>query len=198
VHPATAGARICFLLADRTTGDLDRQEKLAAEGVRWGEIALADSSKPDGVIHYYLAVNLGLAIRNHAALAVKNLKRLAAEFERAKDLAPQEDLGGPLRALGMLYLMAPQWPQGIGDGDKALELLGEAVQRYPQHPLNHIFYARALWDLEEDDAIEKVKAHLEKGHELIERGEWGSARERWLKELEEVAEEAEVSVGGGG
>jgi tetratricopeptide (TPR) repeat protein len=194
MHRTETGAYICYLLADRTTTDQEKKERYAAEGVRWAEIALTERIEPIGAVHYYLAVNLGMAVRQHAALAMKNLERLAEELQQAKKLDPDEEHGGPLRVLGMLYLMAPPWPKGIGDGDKALELLAEAVRRHPDHPLNHIFYAQALWDLEEDDAIDQVKLHLKKARELIEKGDWGTARERWLKELEEVAEDAEIDL----
>ena len=194
VHRTEAGARICYLLADRTTADQEKKERYAAEGVRWAEIALTERIEPIGAVHYYLALNLGIAVHKHVALAIKNLGRLAEELQLAKRLAPDEERGGPLRVLGMLYLMAPPWPQGIGDGDKALELLAEVVRQYPDHPLNHIFYAQALWDLEEDDAIDQVRLRLEKGRELIEKGDWGIARERWLKELENIAEDAEIDL----
>jgi tetratricopeptide (TPR) repeat protein len=194
MHRSETGARICYLLADRTTADQEKKERYAAEGVRWAEIALTERIEPIGAVHYYLAVNLGMAVRQHAALAIKNLKRLAEELKQAKKLAPDEERGGPQRVLGMLYLMAPPWPKGIGDGDKALEMLEAAVRQYPDHPLNHVFYAQALWDLEEDDAIDQVKSHLIKGRELIEKGDWGTARERWLKELEKIAEDAEIDL----
>jgi len=194
IHRTETGARICYLLADRITTDQDKKERYAAEGVRWAEIALKENTEPNGALYYYLAVNLGIAVRQHPALGVKNLGRLAEELKKARKLTPGEEQGGPLRVLGMLYLMAPPWPKGIGDGDKALELLKEAVQSYPGHPLNHAFYAQALWDLEEDDAIEQVRAHLKKSRELIENGDWGIARERWLKEVEKIAEEAEIKL----
>jgi hypothetical protein len=194
IHRTATGARICYLLADRTTGDQEKKERYAAEGVRWAEIALTERIEPIGAVHYYLAVNLGMAVRQHATLAVKNLKRLEEELVRARELSPDEEQGGPLRVLGMLYLMAPPWPKGIGDGDKALELLKAAVERHPDHPLNHVFYAQALWDLEEDDAINQVKTHLKKSRELIEKGDWGTARERWLKEIETIAADAEIKL----
>lgn len=194
IHRTETGARICYLLADRTTSDQEKKERYAAEGVRWAEIALTERIEPIGAVHYYLAVNLGIAVRQHATLAVKNLKRLEEELLRAKELSPGEEQGGPLRVLGMLYLMAPPWPKGIGDGDKALELLKEAVRGYPGYPLNHAFYAQALWDLEEDDAIDQVKSHLLKSRELVEKGDWGIVRERWLKEIGKIAEEAEIRL----
>jgi tetratricopeptide (TPR) repeat protein len=194
IHRTETGARICYLLADRTAKDQEKKERYAAEGVRWAEIALTERIEPIGAVHYYLAVNLGMAVRQHATLAVKNLKRLEEELLRAKELSPEEEQGGPLRVLGMLYLMAPPWPKGIGDGDKALELLKKAVEKYPGYPLNHAFYAQALWDLEEDDAIDQVKKHLLKSRELIEKGDWGTARERWLKDIEKIAADAEIKL----
>lgn len=194
IHRTEAGAYICYLLADRTTDNQEKKERYAAEGVRWAEIALTERIEPIGAVHYYLAVNLGIAVRQHATLAVKNLKRLEEELLRAKELSPGEEQGGPLRVLGMLYLMAPPWPKGIGDGDKALELLKEAVERHPDYPLNHAFYAQALWDLEEEDALDQVKTHLRESRELIEKGDWGTARERWLTEIEKIAEEAEINL----
>jgi hypothetical protein len=194
IHRTETGAYICYLLADRTTDNQEKKERYAAEGVRWAEIALTERIEPIGAVHYYLAVNLGIAVRQHATLAVKNLKRLEEELVRAKELSPGEEQGGPLRVLGMLYLMAPPWPKGVGDGDKALELLKQAVSDHPDHPLNHAFYAQALWDVEEDDAIDQVKTHLIKSRELIEKGDWGTARARWLKEIETIAADAEIKL----
>jgi hypothetical protein len=194
IHRTATGAYICYLLADRTTTDQEKKERYAAEGVRWAEIALTERIESIGAVHYYLAVNLGIAVRQHATLAVKNLKRLEEELVRAKELSPGEEQGGPLRVLGMLYLMAPPWPKGIGDGDKALELLKQAVTDHPGHPLNHAFYAQALWDVEEDDAIDQVKTHLIKSRDLIEKGDWGTARARWLKEIETIAADAEIKL----
>ena len=194
IHRTETGAYICYLLADRTSDNQEKKERYAAEGVRWAEIALTERIEPIGAVHYYLAVNLGMAVRQHATLAVKNLKRLEEELVRARELSPGEEQGGPLRVLGMLYLMAPPWPKGIGDGDKALELLKEASERYPDHPLNHVFYAQALWDLEEDDALDQVKSHLKKSRELIQKGDWGTARDRWLKEIDKIAADAEINL----
>lgn len=203
IHQTAAPAKVCFLLADRHLDSTDR-ERLASEGVRWAEIALegdprfalygikGDNSVEEGRVSYYLAINLGIAVHDHTALAVKNLKKLASELRRAVRLSPDEDQGGPLRVLGLLYLMAPPWPQGIGDGDKALTLLRQAAEHYPGHPLNHLFYAQALWELEEDEP--KVKQELDRCNELLKTGKWGGAKERWQKLLKDLAKDAEVKL----
>ncbi len=205
IHQTAAPAKVCYLLADRHLDESDR-ERLASEGVRWAEIALdgapaqalygirGDGTVEEGRACYYLAVNLGIAVHDHTALAVKNLKRLVGELETAVRLSPDEERGGPLRVLGLLYLMAPPWPQGVGDGDKALTMLEQAAGHYPGHPLNHIFYAQALWELEGDSAEQRVKRELDRGKELLASGAWGKARDRWRKLLRKLAREADVEL----
>jgi hypothetical protein len=181
-------SRICFLLAERET-DQASQEKFAAEGVRFAEQAISLGTRGDGRAYYYWAVNLGLVIRRHPALALKNLKPLAERFEAAYQKVPSEDWGGPGRVLGMLYLKAPSWPQNIGDWDKALALLKQTAERFPQHPLNHLFYAQALWDINESDSIEAIRRELEETRELLKEERWGFAKGNWIKELEAFEKE---------
>jgi hypothetical protein len=175
-------SRLCLHLAERSL-DQGQREKLAAEGVRFAEEAQSLGAGDDGQVHYYLAANLGLAVREHMTLAVENLGRLESEMKRAVALSPDVDDGGPLRLLGMLYLKAPPWPSGIGDGDKALELLKQSVDRHPRHPLNHLFYAQAIWEVEGDSATGRVKQEIAAGKLALQNGNWGFSKEPWLKEF---------------
>ena len=186
------GSRLSLLLAERNP-DPGQREKLAAEGVRFAEAALALGADGDGPVHYYLATNLGLAVRNHMTLAVENLPRLESELQRAVALSPDIDGGGPLRVLGALYLKAPPWPAGIGDADKAFELLKRAVDSHPEHPLNHLFYAQTLWETEEDAAIEQAKSEMANGKKLLKQGRWKFNRASWNKEFAEFQQEIGVS-----
>jgi len=188
VSRTALGSRICLHLAERETSQ-EKREKLAAEGVRFAETALAQGG--NGAVHYYLAANLGLAVREHITLAVGNLGRLESEMKQALALTPNIDDGGPLRLLGALYLKAPAWPNGIGDIDKALELLEKAVREYPEHPLNHLFYAQALWEDGEDDALAQVKAELALGEQLLAEGNWGYNKEVWKQEFGKFKQELE-------
>ena len=192
VHQSAAGSQICFLLADRTEEDQIRRERFASEGVRWAEGSLKASDKENGAVYYYLAVNLGLAIKEHPAVALKNLDRLVSSLEKARELSPDVNSAGPYRVLGMLYLMAPPWPQGIGDGDKALELLQEAVRRFPDYPKNRIFYAQALWELEGENRKQEILEHLEEALRLLNQEKWKTVRVRWMKDWTYVAGEAGV------
>jgi tetratricopeptide (TPR) repeat protein len=196
IHQTSSGSHICFLLADRTDTDQVRRERFASEGVRWAENALAENGKEDGDVYYYLAVNLGIAVKEHMALAVKNLDRLVSCLDKAIELSPDVNYGGPYRVLGMLYLKAPPWPRGIGDGDRALELLHEAVHRHPEHPKNQIFYAQALWELEGEDEKKEIQKHLEEGLRLMNQEQWKGAKDRWIDDLSYVAKEADIELPG--
>ena len=70
IHQSAAGSQICFLLADRTETDQIRRERFASEGVRWAEGSLKASDKENGDVYYYLAVNLGIAIKTHPAISL--------------------------------------------------------------------------------------------------------------------------------
>jgi hypothetical protein len=176
------GSKLCKLLAEREA-DPARRERLAAEGVRLAEEALALGAEDEGAVNYFLGANLGMAVRDHAMLAFQNLSRLHETLKKAHEKAPDVDQGGPGRILAMLYLKAPPWPKGIGDVDRALEILEGLVERHPDHPLNHLFYAQALWQAEEDGARAAVDRELGEAGRLLDSGRFGSCSEPWRKEL---------------
>lgn len=190
------GSRLCLHLAERETNQENR-EKFAAEGVELAETALAHGGGNDGAVHYYLAANLGLAIREHITLANENLDRLEDEMKQAVALSPDIDDGGPMRLLGALYLKAPAWPNGIGDLDKALELLEKAVRNHPMHPLNHLFYAQALWHDDGEGNLAQVKSEFVLGEKLLADGNWGYNKYPWKKEFAEFALEFAVTDNSG-
>lgn len=185
IQKGLLGSRICYLLADSSL-DPDRRRRLAAEGVRWAEIAIKLGAWLDGDLHYYFAVNLGLAVKDTPVVALRNLDRLEEELKAAVRYHPAVDEGGPERVLGMLYLQAPSWPKGIGDGDRAVQILAKVAWEYPEHPLNHIFLAQALWDVEGEEALEEIKSHLDEAARLLARQNWGYAHEQWGEAIAEL------------
>jgi tetratricopeptide (TPR) repeat protein len=184
------GSRLSLHLAEREA-DPEKRDMLAAEGVSFAETALDQGGGDDGAVHYYLAANLGLVVREHIALALENMSRLESEMKRALALSPDIDSGGPLRLLGALYLKAPAWPDGIGDIDKALTLLEQAVKKHPEHPLNRLFYAQALWSTDDDAVLVQVEAEFALGEKLLAEGNWGARKALWQKEFDEFREELE-------
>ena len=182
------GSRLCLNLAERET-DQDKREKLAGEGVGFAEAAISAGGEGDGAVHYYLAANLGLAVREHLTLAMDNLNRLEGEMKKALALSPGLDDGGPMRLLGTLYIKAPAWPKGIGDRDKGLDLLEQAVKKYPGHPLNHLFYAQAILAIDDEGAVERAKTEFMLGEKLLARGNWGYSRPSWQKEFDDFRDD---------
>lgn len=183
---SSLSSEIALHLAERQAPGADR-EALAAEGVKLAERSLSAGGKQDAAVHYYLAANLGLAINDHPVQAAENLHRLEDELTLAVKISKAVDQGGPLRLLGMLYLKAPPWPTGVGDGDKALSLLKESVDEFGDHPLNHLFYAEALFEVDEKTA--EAQAEIKKGQLLLANGPWGNNRAIWQKEFADVINE---------
>jgi hypothetical protein len=97
---------------------------------------------------------------------------------------PDLDQGGPLRVLGLLYLRAPAWPVGPGDLDAGLELLKQAAGKYPEHPLNRLFYAQAL--IEADDPA-GARRELDQARALSMAERYGEWAARWRSEADELA-----------
>ena len=182
------GSRLCLNLAERET-DQDKREKLAGEGVAFAEMALSKGGGDDGAVHYYLAANLGLAVREHITLAMDNLNRLEGEMKKALAKSPKIDDGGPMRLLGTLYIKAPAWPNGIGDRDKGLDLLEQAVKEFPGHPLNHLFYAQAILAVDDGDARAVAKSEFMLGEKLLLGGNWGYSRPSWQKEFDDFRDD---------
>jgi tetratricopeptide (TPR) repeat protein len=134
----------------------------------------------DATLAYILALNLGLSLRERGLDAVAMLGDLVAVLETAAQ-SPDQDDGGPLRVLAMLYVHAPPWPVGPGDLEAALDLLQRAVTEFPSHPANHLFYAVALL---EDGEREKAAAELQLVQTLAEPALWGEYAVRWRAEAE--------------
>lgn len=187
---ASIACRVCFLLAD-VEPDPERRKLLAAEGARWGELAESLGAVSEAATLYYHAMNLGLAVRDDIVLALRNLSRIEALLTLAAYLDPSVDQGGPVRVLGMLYIQAPAWPQGIGDPERGLGLLHYAIRHFPGHPLNHLFFAQALWQTEgESQSIQKPVCEALR---LSAAPKWGDAGKSWQKQAEELAQEAGVT-----
>lgn len=72
---------------------------------------------------------------------------------------------------------------------QALELLEKAVTAHPLHPLNHLFYAQALWNEGDAATLPQVKAEFALGEKLLAAGDWGYSKQAWEKEFAEFKRE---------
>jgi len=169
---------LCGLLVD---------EEKKFEVIRKGfESAIAAGGEgEDPVAAYYFGTLLGLLIEEEGLTATGEIPQFEEAIERALK-KPETEIGGPLRAMGMLYLRAPPWPVGVGDLDKSLEFLARAAVEFPSHPENHLFYAYAL---EEDERIDQARDHLKQASDAISNGDWGDYASIWRKEIEKFREE---------
>jgi hypothetical protein len=170
-----------FFLADNIDGDEIKVKKIADMGVKAARTAGVSEANPEAC--YYFALNQGLIVQNQGLLALGKLPEIANALKIAQK-AESIDYGGPLRVLGILYLKAPAWPSGIGDLDKALELLEKSVKKYPYFPQNLIFYADALI---EDDNKDKAREVLETAYRLSVPEIWGLFySQRWRAQIDEL------------
>ena len=163
---ALALTRSAYLVADVASSD-EKQVAAARIGVAAAQAAGALVDSPEA--SYYFALNLGLVMRQQGLAALAKLDDLKQALDQCQSQTGL-DYGGPQRVLGMLYLKAPPWPQGMGDIDAALELLQTAVQAYPRFPQNHIFYAEALFS---EGMLEEAKHQLISAAGDLNPEKWG-------------------------
>lgn len=170
----------CSLMKADFEGKSDRRTQLCEQGY---EAARRVSRGADDAQAAYLqAVNLGLYVQAKGLTAVGRLTELVALLKTAEK-QPQIDEGGPWRVLGLLYVKAPGWPVGPGDLDRGLELLKKATDSYPEHPLNHLFYAEAL---SADGQKAQARAELERARTLATPQRFGDWSTRWQEEANKV------------
>ena len=183
---SSLSTRLSLHLSEREAPGNDR-DRLIQQGIKRGENALKQGGDQDAAVHYYLGALMGLWLNDHPLDAGTLLTRVEKEELTAMALSEAVDDGGPLRLLGMIYLKAPPWPAGMGDGDKALELLQKAAMKYPQHPLNHAFYAKAL--IEVDDRKEEGQRECDEGLKALKNNHWGRNRIIWQGEFDSLHKE---------
>ncbi len=172
-------ARTAFYVADALDTDEDKMKKSAEIGVSAARAAGITEKNPEAC--FYFALNQGLILRSKGLFALNKLPEVHEALKIAQK-AEQLESGGPLRVLGMMYLKAPAWPSGIGDLDKALELLEKAAAGYPEHPQNFMFLAEAL---SEDDNKEKALRHLDTAYKLAAPEIWGVFySKKWRAEID--------------
>lgn len=169
-------ARCAYFVLEGAT-----QRQFRADVARVGKaaawVAGADQDQP--VAAYYFGAFWGQLIRRQGLSALGDLPELERVFLRAAE-HPETEYGGPLRALGMLYLKAPAWPRSLGDLELALEYLQSGVEQSPDFPMNHICYAEALI---EDGSINQAQHQLDLAVQLLESGAFGSLDERWAEDV---------------
>ena len=132
-----------------------RATRLAAvqRGVEHARAAQRAAPEKVGGI-YFQAVNLALLARLEPEASLSRLEEVVRLGERARQLDPSFQKGGPLRVLGAVYASAPPWPTSVGDVEEAEELLVRLTERFPDYPLNFFFLGETLMKLGQYDRAE--------------------------------------------
>jgi len=170
-------------LAKRSAGLLERAEVNDAERARlyfWSAIAWGVRAKRVGLL---TVVREGLAtqMRDYA--------------ERAAELDPGVDRGGPLRLLSRLHATLPRVPfvSGWVDRSQALPIAERAFELDPQHPGNRTVLAAALLERAPERRTEAIAllasvARAEPQPDFV--AEFLAIREQALERLAALEEEA--------
>jgi len=180
-------SRACFWLTDYGElpfcYDMKNLENKVLNCTDFGEKAI--KLEPDNAeYNLYYALNMGMKIQkiNFARQAL-NIMPLINALKQTIKIDESIHEGEPLRVLAAIYLKAPPWPAGPGDEEKALELLEKAVQKYPGHPLNHMFYAEALMEVEE---YELAMEEINNARNLVDPAKYSWRSEKYLNMIDKL------------
>ncbi|MEZ4267307.1 MAG: hypothetical protein R3F39_13085 [Myxococcota bacterium] len=167
-------SRDAHTMADLITQNAQR-EAYAKLGRKYGEQASErDGARVEG--WYYAAVNA--AREAEATSQTGPLSRVVEFAEKAIAIDPAYDDAAPLRLLGKVCMVAPEWPTSVGDRDKAVDLLKRAVG-ISATPLNRLFLGQALYHAEDHAG---AAAQLRRA---LKDGEAGGLEKRWIEEAKD-------------
>ncbi len=167
-------SRDAHTMADLITVN-SQKEAYAKKGRSYGEQAVErDGTRVEG--WYFAAVNT--AREAEATSQTGPLGRVVELAEKAIAIDPAYDDAAPLRLLGKVSMVAPEWPTSVGDRDKAVDLLKRAVG-ISATPLNRLFLGQALYHAEDHTG---AAAQLRRA---LKDGEAGGLDKRWIEEAKD-------------
>ncbi len=140
---AWKAARATAWLADDLYDDKNKRAHFSGRGVEYAKAAV-DLSPKSVEGHYYSGINLGFQATTRTIGAKFMVPSVRDAWKKAMQLDVKFDHGGPPRALGSLYAEAPPWPASIGDPDKGVDLLQQAMKMGEDYPLNNLLLGNAL------------------------------------------------------
>lgn len=176
-------ARNYFRIAKRTT---NKKQKLnlfeqCLETAKKG-ISI-DKNSAENI--YYMGLCLGnISLQRGILSSLGNREILKTSMERAVEINPKVEHGGPHRFLGVYYNVLPFFFGG--DSEKAIHHLESAVNLAPDHAENYFFLGKVYFENERyskaSKALEKflrlaktirndsdLPKQIEEAHDLLER-----------------------------
>ena len=138
----------CYAYLSQKEGDSDKGDKYAQAGRKAAKQAV-DKNSQSGVAQYLLAVLIGYVAQDEPwydqmSNGLDLVPEIVKHAKAAASISPKIDQGGPDRALGEVYLQAPEPPMSVGDPKKAVDHFKQALKYGPDFPLNHVNLAKAL------------------------------------------------------
>ena len=147
-------ARAATELADEYYDDKTKRAHFSGRGIEYAKAAIElEPKRVEG--HYYSGTNLGLSATTKVVGAKFMVPSVRDAGKKALAIDPCFDHGGPARLLGSLYTEAPPWPASIGDPDKGVELMQQAVRCAPDWPQNNYLLGNSLCAAEKYDEAQK-------------------------------------------
>jgi tetratricopeptide (TPR) repeat protein len=147
-------ARATIWLADDFYDDKTKRAHFSGRGAEYSKSAIElEPKRVEG--HYYSGEGLGLSATTKTIGAKFMVPSVRDAEKKAMQLDACFDHGGPPRVLGSLYAKAPPWPASIGDPDKGVELLQQALKCGPDWPQNNLLLGDALCAAERYDEGKK-------------------------------------------
>jgi tetratricopeptide (TPR) repeat protein len=158
---AWKAARACAWLADDWWDDKTKRAYFSATGREYAKAAIA--AKANGVEgYYYGGINNGAQATTRIVSGKFMVPSIRDAWKRAMQIDAAFDHGGPPRVLGSLYAQAPPWPASIGDPEKGVKLLQQAVELGPDYPQNALLLGDALMaDERYEDARQQYRNVLD-------------------------------------
>ncbi|HPH27242.1 MAG TPA: tetratricopeptide repeat protein [Pseudomonadota bacterium] len=134
--------------------------------------------------HYYLAQMQGFSAQAQRGGDVKPLVlQVVQEAELATKLDPKFDYAGPHRLLGTIFARAPAPPVAVGDPEKAVQHLQNAVGIAADFPPNQVCLAEAQIA---DERYQDAEATLQTAQKLLANPKWEKKRDVWKESFSKV------------
>jgi tetratricopeptide (TPR) repeat protein len=180
-------ARACFWLAEHAKAENDKKKQLAMadQGIDYARRAVfVDDGSKGG--HYYLALNYGLHADAERSQGLALVHPMLKELRIVDELGGSYDYSGPNRVMGQIYLKAPPWPISVGDLDKAIDNLEDAVDENPEYPENHLALAEACLKARNHGNARK---HLQRVLDAKPAPDWAAELPGWQEHARELLDE---------
>lgn len=138
--------------------------------------------------YYYRGQVTGLYYENHVIGYQEGIRSMIADWQKAKELDPKFDHGGPDRMLGEIYTDLPKYfgtKDVRQDLNKALQHIEKSIQIDPDYPTQRIDLAEALLQSQKK---EEARFALETAKEKIPKWPQDPYFSGWQEDVKELEE----------